>query len=273
MFFNAKKNEIQEVSVEDINPNPDQPRRVFSEKELIELSDSIKKIGVLQPIIAKRINDKTFHLIAGERRWRAAKLAGLSKVPVIIKEINSQDMALWSLVENIQRENLNFIEEAYAYKNLVEVYQLTQKEIADTVGKNQSTVSNKMRLLNLPEEIQRQLLGNGLTERHARAFLKIPDHIEIHNVLNEVVDKNLNVYETELLIESVIKDHGHYRKKTAITKHIHYNIYINTLKKAFNTIKEVEKNAEYNQSDNGNYMEITIRIPKSETKKSNPSFT
>ncbi len=271
MFFNSKKNEIQSISIEEIIPNPDQPRRHFSESELIELANSIKKIGVMQPIIAKKLRESTYCLIAGERRLRAAKIAGLKRVPVILKEIDNKDMAIWSLVENIQRENLNFIEEASAYKKLMEEYKLTQKEIAEKVGKNQSTISNKIRILQLPQYVQQQLVDNDFTERHARALLKLPENIEIKNVLGVITEKKLNVYDTELLVDSILENVKTQQKKSSIKKYIHYNIYINTLKKAFKTIKEVEKNAEYSQSDNGNYMEILIKIPKNESKNEESS--
>ncbi len=272
MFFNSKKNEIQNISIERILPNPDQPRRDFSENEMLDLANSIKKMGVMQPIIAKKLTESTYCLIAGERRLRAAKIAGLKKVPVILKDIDEKDMAIWSLVENIQRENLNFIEEAAAYKNLMDEYKLTQKEIADKVGKNQSTISNKIRILNLPKTIQRQLVDKGFTERHARALLKLPESVDIKNVTNVIIDKKLNVYDTELLVESIIENINNQQKRSSIKKCIHYNIYINTLKKAFNSIKEVEKNAEYIQNDNGHYMEILIKIPKNESKNEESSL-
>ena len=160
---------VVQIPVEFIVPNPEQPRKVFTDNELEELTNSIREYGVLQPLLVKRTEGKKFILIAGERRLRASKLAGLHRVPVIIKDLEEPEAALIALVENVQREDLNFLEEARAYKKLMEDFNLTQGEIAKRVSKQQSTISNKIRILALPEELQQMLMTNKLTERHARA--------------------------------------------------------------------------------------------------------
>ena len=159
---------VSDVSISLIKANPGQPRKIFEEEDLLELKNSIQEYGVLQPIILKKNRDGTYGIIAGERRFRAASLAGLEKIPAVIKNADEKDAAFIALVENIQRENLSYIEEAYAYRNLIDEYNLSQGEIAQRVGKTQSTISNKIRILSLPADIQKALLENKLTERHAR---------------------------------------------------------------------------------------------------------
>ena len=162
------------IQMDKIFANPSQPRKVFKDEALEELSGSIKEYGVLQPILL-RDDGKGYTIIAGERRFKAAKLAGLDKIPAIIKTMDSREVALIALVENVQREDLNFLEEARGYKKLMDDFGLTQTEIAEKMNKKQSTISNKIRLLTLPEDIQESILNNNLTERHARALLKLGD--------------------------------------------------------------------------------------------------
>ena len=164
-----------EVPVELIKANSEQPRKNFAEEQLIELRDSIKEFGVLQPLILKREVNGDYLLIAGERRLRAAMMAGLDRVPAVIKDASDEEVSLIALVENIQRENLGYIEEAKAYRNIMEKYGMSQLALSEKLGKNQSTISNKIRLLSLPKDIQDILVENKLTERHARALLKIED--------------------------------------------------------------------------------------------------
>lgn len=155
-----------ELPLEQICTNPDQPRKFFAEEELNDLKNSIAEYGVLQPVIVKKERSGEYSLIAGERRVRAAKLAGLTKIPAIVKDFDDRDAALISVVENVQRENLSYIEEAYAYKRLIDEFELTQGELADKIGKRQSTISNKLRILTLPPDIQKKLAEAKLTERH-----------------------------------------------------------------------------------------------------------
>lgn len=261
-----KKSDQMDIPIELISTNPDQPRKVFEDKELMELCDSIREFGIIQPIIVKRDNKGLYIVIAGERRLRAAALAGLKKVPAIIRDADEKDSALLALVENIQRENLNYIEEATAYKRLMEEHGLTQSEISKRVGKQQSTISNKIRILSLPEDIRQVLAENQLTERHARALLKVSDENVRKQILCRIVEHNLNVKQTEKLIDDVLKKQEDEKRKGEKLRFINYRIYLNTLKKAFTTISEIEANAKFYQEDKGDYLEVRITIPKNENK-------
>lgn len=258
-MFNKKN---IEVSIDLVNLNPDQPRKVFNEDELLELAESIREYGVLQPIIVSKSKEGEYFLIAGERRLRASKLAGLSKIPAIIREADSRDIALIALVENVQRENLSYLEEAIAYKKLMDDFGLSQVEISKRVGKQQSTISNKIRLLTLPEDIQEMLIRSQLTERHARALLKLDDESLRKKVLERVIANNLNVKQTERLIEDILSKKQEEMRKAHKLRYINYKIYINSIKKTFDQIKDAEANAKYYQQDLGDMLEIKILIPK-----------
>lgn len=255
---------VIQIPVGMIIPNPEQPRKIFTDSELGELTNSIREFGVLQPLLVKKAEGKKFILIAGERRLRAAKLAGLSRVPVIIKELQEPEAALIALVENVQREDLNFLEEAKAYKKLMDDFNLTQGEIAKRVSKQQSTISNKIRILSLPEELQQMLMTNKLTERHARALLKLTEESDRKKVLNRVIDNNLNVKQTEKLVEDVIANKEKINRKKNKVNYISYKIYLNTIRKAFNQVKTVEKGARFIENDQGEFMEVKILIPKND---------
>lgn len=259
-MFNRKNN--IEVPIEMIAVNSEQPRKFFKEEELIELRDSIMEYGVLQPIILKKGKEGEYLLIAGERRLRASKLAGLTKIPAIIKEVDSKDIALIALVENVQRENLSYLEEAIAYKKLMDDFGLSQVDIAKRVGKQQSTISNKIRLLSLPLDIQKALVENQLTERHARALLKIEDDELRRKVLDRIILNNLNVKQSEKLISDVLEKHAEEKRKGQKISFINHKIYLNTIRKTFNQIKESESDAKYFQEDLGAFYEIKIIIPK-----------
>lgn len=259
-----EKFHVVEVPIEAIYANPEQPRKIFKPEELEELSDSIREYGVLQPIILKAVDEGKYILIAGERRYRAACLAGLTKMPAIIKNLEEEEAALIALVENVQRENLNYIEEARAYKRLMDDFNLTQGEIAKRVGKQQSTISNKIRILSLPPEIQEVLTENRLTERHARALLKLDDEEERKKVIERVIKHNLNVKQTEKLIEDLLANQEEQRRKRNKINYISYKIYVNTIRKAFSQIKEMEENAKFSQEDKGEFLELKITIPKND---------
>ncbi|GAB1475969.1 nucleoid occlusion protein [Bacillota bacterium] len=262
MLINIR-NGLSQIPIDLIDVNPDQPRKLFTDRELEELSSSIKEFGVIQPVIVKKSGSR-FHLIAGERRVRAALLAGLEKIPAIIREADSRDMALIAIVENVQREDLNYIEEAMAYKSLVEEFGLSQSDIAKKVGKQQSTISNKLRILMLPEDIRTALINNKLTERHARALLRIPGDEQRKSMLNRIIEHSLNVSQSEKLIEEFLEKNEEVRRKAEKLRFINYRIYINTIRKAFGIIQEVEKEARFFQEDKGDYLELRITIPKSD---------
>ena len=251
------------VPLEKIEANPQQPRKIFKDEGMEELTGSIKEYGVLQPIILKDEKER-YTIIAGERRYRAAQLAGLEKIPAIIKTMETKEAALIALVENVQREDLNFLEEARAYKKLMDDFNLTQGEIAEKVNKRQSTISNKIRVLSLPEDIQEQLVDNRLTERHARALLKIPDDEDRKQVMERIVANGLNVKQTEKLIEDVLTKKEEALRKRRKVNYISYKIYLNTIRKAFNQIKEMENNVKMSQEDKGDFLEVKILLPKND---------
>lgn len=251
-----------EIPVNMIRTNRHQPRQSFGEQQLIELRDSIKEYGILQPLILRREANGEFLLIAGERRLRAAAMAGLEKVPAIIKEATEEEIELIALVENIQRENLGYIEEAKAYLRLMEKHGINQSALAERLGKNQSTISNKIRILSLPEDMQLMLVDNKLTERHARALLKVEEDSERRLIIDKVVKHGFNVRQTEKLVEEYIAGKAIKERERNKIRHISYKLYLNTLKKAFNDMDLNRKGATFEQKDEGENLKITITIPK-----------
>lgn len=190
------------VKINMVEPNRDQPRKNFEEDALLELADSIKQMGVLQPLLVRKRKDY-YEIIAGERRWRAAKMAGLKEVPVIIKDYTEQEIVEIALIENIQRENLNPIEEAMAYKKLLEEFHLKQDEVAERVSKSRTAVTNSMRLLKLNEKVQQMIIDDMITTGHARALLAIDDQEQQYILANKIFDEKLSVRETEKLIKDI----------------------------------------------------------------------
>jgi len=259
---NSKINDVINIPIERIVGNPYQPRKIFNIDSLNELADSIKSYGVIQPISVREV-EGGYEIIMGERRFRASQISKASHIPAIIIDISDGDSAVVALVENLQRENLNFLEEASALSKLIEEHNLTQKEIADKIGKKQSTISNKLRILNLSDSVKEKILLNNLTERHARALLKVDEKDRI-KILNRVVKNGLNVKKTEELIASLNKNIK--RKSQNIKSFINYKIYVNTIKQAYKTILDTGFNAEYTEVDKGEYIELIVKIPKGESK-------
>ena len=198
------ENGIKTVKISKVEPNREQPRKKFDEDALLELSESIKQYGVLQPLLVSDKKDY-YEIIAGERRWRAAKMAGLKEVPVIIKEFSDQETVEISLIENIQREDLNPVEEAQAYKRLIDEFHLKQDEIADRVAKSRTAVTNSLRLLKLDPRVQDMVVDEMITAGHARAILSIPDPDMQEMVASKVFDNQLSVRETEELVRKILK--------------------------------------------------------------------
>lgn len=265
-MFKNKNNEIIEVPLTYIKPNPNQPRKFFNDADLIELAGSIQELGVIQPIILKKNNSKDYVIIAGERRFRAAQIAGLKKIPAITHNAEGSNNMVMALVENIQRENLNFLEEAMAIKELATVYGFSQNEICKKIGKSQSAISNKMRILALPEDILDKLIKNQLTERHGRALLGLIGKNSLDHAIGLIIEKKLNVKETEALVKSLSCEKKPDDSTNKAIKYINYRIYLNTIKNAFNTIYDNEKQAVYSQEDCGDYIEVIIKIPKDRPK-------
>ena len=191
------------VKISMVEPNQNQPRKQFDEDALLELTESVKQYGILQPLLVSEKKDY-YEIIAGERRWRAAKLAGLKEVPVIVKEFSEQELLEISLIENIQREDLNAVEEAMAYKRLMDEFHLKQDEIADRVGKSRTAVTNSMRLLKLSAKVQQMLIDEMITAGHARAILAVSDMEKQESLAMRVFDEKLSVRETEKLVKAVL---------------------------------------------------------------------
>lgn len=187
------------LKISEIEPNREQPRKDFNEEALRELADSIATHGVLQPLLVRPIAGGGYQLVAGERRWRASRMAGLSEVPVVIREMTDSEMTQIALIENLQREDLNSVEEALGYKSLMEAYNLTQDEVAKAVGKSRPAVANAMRLLNLPEEVQNMLKDGEISAGHARALLGISDEEAMIKIAKSIIPQDLTVRDVERL--------------------------------------------------------------------------
>ena len=203
MNMNNMEKEIVYVSLDDIIPNRFQPRLSFDEEALNELAKSIRQHGIIQPLVLRKVGNK-YEIIAGERRYKASYIAGLTKVPAVIIDLNDNESAEVAIVENIQRKNLSPIEEAKSYKKLLDRGYLTQDELASRMGKTQGAISNKLRLLNLTQDVQDALLNNQISERHARSLLRLENEDEQQEVLNKIINERLNVRDTENLINSYI---------------------------------------------------------------------
>lgn len=257
--------EVNYIPIKYIKPNPYQPRKSFNKRSLEELCQSIKTYGILQPISVRKIADESYELVAGERRLRASEMAELEKIPAIVVSLKDQDSAVLAMIENLQREDLNFIEEAEGYNNLISDHGFTQQELAEKLGRNQSTIANKLRLLRLPTEIKKILIENGLTERHARALLKLPDEKLQASVLEKIIKNDLTVKKTEKLIKDILDDmtkEEEPKSKQNIKSLINFRIYLNTIKNAYNAIKESGVDAKYEQRDAGEFIEVVVKIPK-----------
>lgn len=254
--------EITNISVDRIFPNTYQPRRFFNEEALEELSQSIKEHGIIQPITVRK-RGENFELVAGERRWRAARMAEFESVPCNIIEITDTESAEIALLENLQREDLNFIEEAEAYYNLINDHKFTQDELAKRMGKKQSTIANKLRLLRLSAKVREICLNNKLTERHARALLSLPNEELQLKVVKKVIKDSLNVKSTEELInKELLKLAGkelNSKEKKKVKSVFPAKLYVNTIKQVFDKFNIP---AEYKFKDEEEFIQITVSIPK-----------
>ena len=204
LSMDLEKGPVSKVKITKVEPNREQPRKKFDEDALLELSESIKQFGLLQPILVQDRKDY-YEIIAGERRWRAAKLAGLKEVPVIIKNLTEQEIVEISLIENIQREDLNPIEEAQAYKRLLNEFNLKQDEVAERVSKSRTAVTNSMRLLKLSDEVQRMVIDEMISTGHARALLSIEDKDQQYYYAQKIFDEKLSVRDVEKLVKDIGK--------------------------------------------------------------------
>lgn len=254
--------EITNISVDRIFPNSYQPRKFFNEEALEELSQSIKEHGIIQPITVRK-RGENFELVAGERRWRAARMASFESVPCNVIEITDTESAEIALLENLQREDLNFIEEAEAYYNLINDHKFTQDELAKRMGKKQSTIANKLRLLKLSPEVREVCLKNKLTERHARALLSLPNEELQLKVVEKVIKDSLNVKATEELInKELLKIAGeelNSKEKKRVKSVFPAKLYVNTIRQVFDKFNIP---AEYKFKEEEEFIQITVSIPK-----------
>lgn len=247
------------IDTDIIAPNRNQPRLEFPMEELESLSRSIKEHGMIQPLTVRRKGDY-YELVAGERRLRAAKMARLRQVPCILMDIDDKSSAVFALIENLQRRQLNFIEEARAIKELAHRYNMTQGEIASSLGKTQSAVSNLLRTLKLPLDVQEKLVQNGLSQRHARALLSLT-HEGQTKALATIIEKNLNVEQTEKLVEKISQEENkHCRKRKIFFKDV--KIFIKTIDHAVETMQSAGIKATCEKSEDDENYKFTVTVPK-----------
>lgn len=260
MVFSEKRKLI-EISPDKIVPNPAQPRKDFPENELEQLAESIRQNGVLQPILIRRDRDR-YVLIAGERRWRASRMAGLRTIPAIVQEFSAKDSAVLALIENMQRSDLNFFEEAAAIYALMRDRGMTQEETARRLGMSQPALANKIRLLRLSGEEQRVILENRLTERHARALLRIEDPICRVQTIKTVIERSMNVAQTEAFIKTLLEEKTQQPKpkRTFIAKDV--RLFLNTIDHAVTAMKDAGIKAVSQKRETDDYYECVVRIPK-----------
>jgi ParB family chromosome partitioning protein len=260
--------QVLQVPLSKIVPNPYQPRKEFESEALSELADSIRQYGVLQPLLVAPGKDGTYILIAGERRLRASIMAGLGTVPVIVSEYTTQQIAEIALIENLQRKDLHYLEEAEGYEKLVNTFHLTQESMAIRVGKKQSTIANKLRLLRLPVSVRNKLHDSKLTERHARVLLKLENEETQKAVLQKVLKGNLNVRQTEALVEKTLKENGKLdKKKPRIVIVNDVRVYLNSIREIMETVKTSGIPASMEQDMDGDDVVVTLRIKNVKKRK------
>ncbi len=255
--------QIQLIPHQNILPNPFQPRVRFDYGELEGLAISIRTNGILQPVNVRKAADGKFELISGERRLRAARMVGVDKIPCVVMDVSDEQSALFAIIENVQRQNLDFFEEAVAIERLTTAHGLSQEEIAKKLGKAQSTLSNKLRLLKLPEGIRDRISGAGLTERHARALLTINDNETRGRVLDIIIERHLTVSETDRLVADVNR-RKRSRNKPNLKGYKDMRIFLNTLNHAVDAIRKAGIEADTAKSETDEYFEYVIRISKPE---------
>lgn len=257
---------IINVKVETIQTNPFQPRKTFDEDSLQELSQSIKEFGVLQPLLVLALEDNNYLLIAGERRLRASKIAGIEKVPVIVGKYTNQQVAEIAMIENLQRDDLHYLDEAEGYELIMREFDITQENLAKRVGKKQSTIANKLRVLKLDKSVRKVLHDNKLSERHARALLKLDNYEQQMSILEKVVADSFTVKQTEDYIKKFIKELNNNsekeQEKRKITKVIRdVRIFINTINKVVEDVEKIGVTVDMQQQITEEELLITLRVP------------
>ncbi|WP_139492499.1 nucleoid occlusion protein [Brevibacillus dissolubilis] len=263
----AENEEIRQIPVDEIVPNPYQPRTVFDDEKIDELCQTIRTHGIIQPIVVRVRNEK-YEIIAGERRWRATKKLGLEKIPAIVKEFNDAQTASIALIENLQREGLTAIEEAHAYQRLIELHNLTQESLAQRLGKGQSTIANKLRLLNLPQPVQEALLSRAVTERHARALIPLKEEEIQLRVLQEIIERDLNVKQTEMRVKQLLEATQEPKQEEKKPRWKAFSrdarIAINTVRQSIDMVLQTGLPLETDEEDHDEFYQFTIRIPKNQ---------
>ncbi|MFZ3577677.1 nucleoid occlusion protein [Virgibacillus sp. DJP39] len=257
-------NEVIQLDIMKIKPNRFQPRSIFNEEKISELAQTIKTHGMIQPIVVRKIEEDQYELIAGERRWRAVQMLGWDSTPVIVQEMTDTQTASVALIENLQREELTVIEEARAYARLLELHGITQEALAQRLGKNQSTIANKLRLLKLDDSVQQALLNKDITERHARALIKVKDNEKQLKLLNEIIEHDLNVKQTEERIDKIENKNEEVKKKKPKLKGVNKDmrIAVNTIRQSLTMVTDTGIDVETNEEDLEDYYQFTIKIPK-----------
>ena len=258
-----RKERVLTLRVEDIRPNPHQPRQTFDDEGLRELASSIRRHGILQPLTVRSAGGGKWELVAGERRLRAAKLAGLEKVPCIRREADDRESALLALVENLQRRDLHYLEEAAAIASYIRQTGITQEEAAAQLGRSPSALANKLRLLRLSPACRELLVQNGLTERHARCLLRLEDEEERLAALRHIADKQLNVAQAEQYIDqrlAQLQSTPPKRRRTFILKDV--RLFLNSLDRGLRLVREAGVDARTERQETEDAILLTIRIPK-----------
>lgn len=260
--------QVLQVPLSRIVPNPYQPRKEFESEALSELADSIRQYGVLQPLLVAPGEGGNYILIAGERRLRASIMAGLGIVPVIVSEYTTQQIAEIAMIENLQRKDLHYLEEAEGYETLVNTFHLTQEAMAIRVGKKQSTIANKLRLLKLPASVREVLHESELTERHARVLLKLETEEAQKTILKKVLKDHLNVKQTEALVEKYLKEEGKENKKKPRVIIVNdVRIYLNSIREVMETVKRSGIPSSMEQDMDGDDVVVTLRIKNVKKRK------
>ena len=262
-----EENKVLQIPVSEIVPNPHQPRTEFDYSDITSLAESICQNGILQPLSVRRI-ENGYELIAGERRLRAAKLVQLKYVPCIILDISERASAILALVENIQRQDLSFFDEANAIEKLISYYGMTQEDAAIKLGKAQSTIANKLRILKLSDEEKQLITKYNLTERHARSLLRLGSKEERLEIIEKIIKYNLNVERTEQIIDEYIgkaKEKASYKKRSKVFQNV--KIFVNTINKAVETMKAAGIPADSKKIQNEDYIEYRVKIPIMDNKK------
>ncbi len=262
-----EKDKIIMLDINKIQSNPYQPRRIFNEEKIDELASSIKSYGLLSPVVVRKSKKDSdyYQLVAGERRLLACKKVDMKKIAAIEKDLTDNDVATIALIENLQRENLNFIEEAEGYARLINEFELTQELLAQKIGKSQSTIANKLRLLKLSDKVKKVLIANNeITERHARALLRLNTEEEQEKVIAEIIQKEMNVKQAESRVDDILMNRQKKYREKVYSKNVvrDLRIFLNTVRQAVYIIKKSGLNPIVTENDAKDYFEVIIRLPK-----------